>query len=486
MYTDATFSNTGSSIKLIAFRINPMSSSANPLLQQLEAIVGAVGMLTGKALAGRSAGIWSGKDLQALALLRPATTAEVSAVMKICHAAGQVVVPAGGMTGLAGGHKSTATDIVLSTERMNRIEAMDARSRTMVVEAGVILQTVQDAAAQNGLMFALDLGARASCTIGGNIATNAGGVRVLRYGMMREQVLGLEVVLADGTVVSSMFNVLKNNTCYDLRQMFLGSEGTLGIVTRAVLRLHEAPLAIETALLAVPSWDKVMELLRYFDAALPGALAAYEVLWRDHYELNTGSHSSVEAPLETDTPYYVLMDVFISDHEQGRAKLEELLTTALEQQEIVDGALASSESERGRFWQIRENFEPEQDKFDLIYGYDVSLPLEAMEDYVASVRAKLVEQFSDAALMAYGHIGDGNLHFSIYPGASRDRDAIDEMVYYPLQALHGSVSAEHGIGLEKKAYLKYTRSEPEIELMRKTKRMMDPDNILNPGKLFDL
>jgi len=463
-----------------------MSLRNNPLLVQLEAVVGTAGILTGKALAGRSAGIWSGSELLALALLRPKTTAEVSSVMKICRAFGQAVVPAGGMTGLAGGHESTKTDIVLSTERMNRIEAMDSRTRTMVVEAGVILQTVQERAAQDGLIFALDLGARASCTIGGNIATNAGGVRVLRYGMMREQVLGLEVVLADGTIVSSMFDVLKNNTGYDLRQMFIGSEGTLGIVTRAVLRLHEAPLAIETALLAVPSWDKVMELLRYFDAALPGALAAYEVLWRDFYELNTGPYSSVDPPLDTGTAYYLLMDVFISDHEYGRTRLEELLTTALEQGEIIDGALASSETERAKFWQIRESFAPEQDKFDLIYGYDVSLPLEAMEDYVVDVRSRLLERFSDASLLAYGHIGDGNLHFSIYPGAHRDRDAIDEMVYFPLQALHGSVSAEHGIGLEKKAYLKYTRSEAEIELMRKTKRMMDSDNILNPGKLFDL
>ena len=466
--------------------MNPMSLNDSQLLQQLEAIVGKAGILTGEALAGRSAGIWSGGELQARALVRPQTTAQVSEVMKLCHAAGQVVVPAGGMTGLAGGHKSTIADIVLSTERMNRIESLDTRARTLVVEAGVILQTVHETVAEAGLMFALDLGARASCTIGGNIATNAGGVRVLRYGMMRDQVLGLEVVLADGSVVSSMFNMLKNNTGYDLRQMFLGSEGTLGIITRAVLRLHEKPLAIETALLAVPSWDKVMELLRYFDAALPGALAAYEVLWRDHYELNTGPHSKVDAPLATDTPYYVLMDVFISDIEQGRAKLEELLTTALQRGEIVDGALAHSETERGKFWKIRENFEPEQDKFDLIYGYDVSLPLEVMEDYVEAVRANLTALFSDAELFAYGHIGDGNLHFSIYPGASRDRDAVDELVYFPLQVLHGSVSAEHGIGLEKKAYLKYTRSEDEIELMRKTKRMMDPDNILNPGKVFDI
>jgi FAD/FMN-containing dehydrogenase len=463
-----------------------MTTGSERLLRQIEAVVGETGLLTGSRLAGRSAGIWSGKQLEALALVRPTSTAEVAEVMELCHAAGQVVIPAGGMTGLAGGHKSGAQDIVLSTERMNRVESLDTRSRCMTVQAGVILQSVHEAAEEAGLMFALDLGARASCTIGGNIATNAGGVRVLRFGSMREQVLGLEVVLADGSVVSSMFSVLKNNTGYDLRQMFLGSEGTLGIVTRAVLRLREAPLAVETALLAVPSWERVMALLRYFDGALPGALAAFEVLWRDHYQLNTGLFSSVNPPLETDEPYYVLIDVFISDAGQGREKLEALLMGALEQGDISDGALASSETERGKFWQIRENFEPEQACYDEIYGYDVSLPLESMEAYVDGVRAALVRRFGDAALYAYGHIGDGNLHFSIYPGATRERKAVDEIVYRPLQDLRGSVSAEHGIGLEKKAYLGLTRSAAEIELMRKTKRMMDPENLLNPGKLFDL
>ena len=471
---------------MIATRMSAMNRQSGELLEQIKSVVGEAGILTGDAIAGRSAGIWSGETLQALALVRPQNTEEVARVMRLCHQAGQVVVPAGGMTGLAGGHQSSTSEIVLSTERMNRIESMDTHTRTMVVQAGVILQNVHERAAEEGLMFALDLGARASCTIGGNIATNAGGVRVLRYGMMREQVLGLEVVLADGSVVSSMFDVLKNNTGYDLRQMFVGSEGTLGIVTRAVLRLHEAPLATETALLAVPTWDKVMELLRYFDAALPGALAAFEVMWRDHYALNTGPFSEIEPPLETETPFYILMDVFISDLDHGRAKLEELLTTCLEQGEIADGALATSESERARFWQIREDFEPEQKKFGRIYGYDVSLPLEAMPDYVESVRAELTTAFADAELLAYGHIGDGNLHFTIYPGQACARDAVDEMVYFPLKALHGSVSAEHGIGLEKKAYLGYTRSETEIELMRRTKRMMDPENILNPGKLFDL
>jgi FAD/FMN-containing dehydrogenase len=208
-----------------------MPGNHSELLQAIEAVVGKAGILHGDALAGRSAGIWSGNSLQALALVRPRTTDEVSRVMRICHVAGQAVVPAGGMTGLAGGHDSTAADIVLSSERMNQIESIDTRARTMVVEAGVILQAVQQRAEQDGLMFALDLGARASCTIGGNIATNAGGVRVLRYGMMRDQLLGLEVVLADGSVVSSMFDVLKNNTGYDLRQMFVGSDRRVRLVS---------------------------------------------------------------------------------------------------------------------------------------------------------------------------------------------------------------------------------------------------------------
>ena len=473
-----------SSSEPIATRMGGMQPAE--LLNRIEAIVGPSGMLTGDALAGRSAGIWSKHELRALALVRPQSTEEVSQVLQACQQAGQPVIPAGGMTGLAGGHESTAADIVLSTERMNRIVAFDPAARTMTVEAGVILEQVHATAAEAGLMFALDLGARASCTIGGNIATNAGGVRVLRYGMMREQVLGLEAVLADGTVVSSMFDMLKNNTGYDLRQMFIGSEGTLGIVTRAVLRLHEAPRKIETVMLAVPSWGQVMSLLRFFDGALGGALGAFEVLWGDHYELNTGEFSEVDPPIAQGSPFYVLMDVFIVDEDNGRDRLEALLADRMEAGDITDGAMAYSEAERATFWQIRENVEPEQKRYERIYGHDISMPLELMEDYVKKLRADITARFPDAALYAYGHIGDGNLHTSIYPGAQPDRDAIDEMVYAPLQAMNGSVSAEHGIGLEKKAYLKYTRSEAEIELMRGVKRMMDPDNIMNPGKVFDL
>lgn len=456
------------------------------LLATLREIVGDVGILTGDALEGRSAGAWDDDALRALAIVRPGTTEEVSAVLKACNEAGQSVVPVGGMTGLAGGHRTGPDDIGLSLERMTAIESVDPHARTMTVQAGAILQNVQDRAEDEGLMFPLDLGARASCTIGGNIATNAGGVRVIRYGMMRDLVLGLEAVLADGTVVSSMFGFLKNNTGYDIRQMFIGAEGTLGVVTRAVLRLFEAPLGMETALLAVPSWDAVMKLMRHFDSALSGDLVAYEVLWRNHFELNTGEYSDVDSPLSETAPYYVIMEVFVADAETGLSDLEDQLMHCIEEGDVVDGVIAKSEAERMKIWQIRESFEPEQKKHGFGFGYDVSLPIEDMERYVADVTADLAKQFPDGTLYAYGHVGDGNLHFSISGIDDAGHAAVSHAVYDPLRSMGGSVSAEHGIGVEKKEYLDITRSAAEIDLMRRTKMMMDPKGILNPGKVFDL
>jgi len=390
------------------------------------------------------------------------------------------------MTGLAGAHDTGPNDIALSLERMAVIENLDTQSRTMTVQGGTILQTVQERAAQANLMFPLDLGARASCTIGGNIATNAGGVRVIRYGMMRELVLGLEAVLADGTVISSMSGLMKNNTGYDLRQMFVGSEGTLGVVTRAILRLYEAPLGIETALLAVPSWDAVMELLRHFDRALAGGLIAFEVMWWDYFDLNTGPYSDVDSPLREEAPFYVLMEAFVADAEQGRVGLESLLTCCIEQRDVVDGVIAKSEAERLKIWQIRESYEPERKRFGPTYGYDVSLRIEDMDTYVENVRQELKTRWHESELFVLGHIGDGNIHFSVANVSTDDLPETSKIIYGLLRDLNGSVSAEHGIGLEKKAYLGITRSAVEIDLMRRTKKMMDPRGILNPGKIFDL
>ncbi len=456
------------------------------LLPALIDIVGDSGVLSGDALTGRSAGVWAGGEFQALALVRPGSTEEVSAVLRVCNEAGQSVVPVGGMSGLVGAHQTGPDDIALSLERMTVIENLDTQSRTMTVQAGAILQTVQERAADAGLMFPLDLGARASCTIGGNIATNAGGVRVIRYGMMRDLVLGLEAVLADGTVISSMSGLMKNNAGYDVRQMFVGSEGTLGVVTRAILRLYEAPPGVETALLAVPSWDAVMGLLRHFDRTLAGGLVAFEVMWRDYFDLNTGPYSDVDSPLSESAPFYVLMEVFVADAEKGRGELESLLMQCIESGDVVDGVIAKSEAERLEIWQIRESFEPEKNRFGMAHGYDISLRIEDMDVYVETVRQHLTTRYRGSELFVLGHIGDGNIHFSVANVDKADLPGMNDIIYGPLRDLNGSVSAEHGIGLEKKAYLGVTRSAAEIDLMRRTKMMMDPKGILNPGKVFDL
>lgn len=456
------------------------------LLSTLAETVGDSGVLSGDALRGRSAGVWAGGEFQALALVRPRSTNDVSAVLRACNEVGQPVVPVGGMSGLVGAHVTGPDDIALSLERMAAIETLDTQSRTMTVEAGAILQTVQERAADAGLMFPLDLGARASCTIGGNIATNAGGVRVIRYGMMRELVLGLEAVLADGTVISSMSGLMKNNTGYDLRQLFVGSEGTLGMITRAVLRLYEAPLGVETALLAVPSWEAVMGLLRHFDRTLAGDLVAFEVMWRDYFEMNTGPYSDVNSPLSEQAPFYVLMEVFVSNADKGRDELESLLMQCIENGDVVDGVIAKSEAERLEIWQIRESFEPEKKRFGMAHGYDVSLRIEDMDTYVETVRQNLTARLPAAELFALGHIGDGNIHFSVANVEDGALPEVNDIIYGPLRGLNGSVSAEHGIGLEKKAYLGITRSAAEIDLMQRTKMMMDPKGILNPGKLFDM
>ena len=407
-------------------------------------------------------------------------------MLKACHEAKQCVVPVGGMTGLAEAHKTGPNDIALSLERMNAIESVDTRSRKMTVQAGAILQKVQESAEQADLMFPLDLGARASCCIGGNIATNAGGVRVIRYGMTRSLILGLEAVLADGTIISSMSGLMKNNTGYDLSQLFIGAEGTLGVVTRAVLRLYEAPKAVETALLAAPSWNAVMALLRRFDSALSGGLVAFEVMWRDYYDLNTGPYSELTPPLSESSPFYILIDVFVNNTESGREAIEALLMENIERGDIADAVIAQSETQRLKIWQIREDFEPEQKRFTESFGFDVSLDIEDMDDYVEGIRQQLKEALPSAELFALGHIGDGNIHLLVANIEQHELGKAGEIIYQPLRELNGSVSAEHGIGLEKKAYLGFTRSPAEIDLMRQMKKMMDPHGIMNPGKVFDL
>jgi len=456
------------------------------LLEQLQSIVGEGGVVTGEALAQRACSYWDPSPLRAVALVRPRSTAEVSAVMRLCHELGQPVVTHGGLTGCVDGAVVEPSQLVLSLERMNVLEDVDTVGRTATVQAGVVLQTVQEKAEAEGLYFPLDLGARGSCTIGGNIATNAGGINVIRYGMMRELVLGLEAVLSDGTVISTMNRMLKNNAGYDLKQLFIGSEGTLGIVTRAVLRLKEAPASDNSALLALESFDAVTRFLKFLERRLGGNLSAFEVMWGDYFRAVTeaGGH---RAPMSRDYPFYVVTEANGAEPEGDTAQFLRALEEAVEEGLLVDAVVPKSRAERDALWAIREEFDAiTGNRFTIIY--DVSLPIRFMDGYIRDVKQHLHERWPDSRCYAFGHMGDGNLHLFVQPPHDDPGVHIeaDHDVYAPLLPIGGSISAEHGIGLQKKDWLKRSRSGEELALMQLLKHSLDPKNLLNPGMVFDL
>ena len=459
--------------------------SGDLLTGGLLAIVGERGLLTGKALAERPRSYWDPEPLSARALVRPRGTEELGEVMRLCHRLRQPVVTHGGLTGCVQGAVVTDDEVVVSLERMAAIEEIDPIGRTATVQAGAVLQSVQEAVARQNLYFPLDLGARGSCTIGGNIATNAGGINVIRYGMMRELVLGLEVVLADGTVVSSMNRMLKNNSGYDLKQLFIGSEGTLGIVTRAVLRLKEATVSRNTAMLALDSFASVVGLLQFMGRALGGGLCAYEVMWGDYFRAVTepGWH---RAPMDRDHPFYVIAEATGADEKADAAQFMNCLERASGDGLVADAVIPKSAGERAALWAIREDFEAVvQPKPTFLY--DVSLPIRDMDEYITEVTAGLRRRWPEGQCHVIGHIGDGNLHLFVSPGTTGERlhAEADEEVYAPLSRFGGSVSAEHGIGLEKKRWLPTSRSQTEIALMQLLKRTLDPHNLLNRRMIFD-
>jgi FAD/FMN-containing dehydrogenase len=452
------------------------------VVKALREALGADAVLTGEDVHQRQAGIWRRDTVQAKAIVRPRTTAEVSAALRICHDLGQTVVAHGGLTGLVEGSLTVPDDVALSLERMNGIEAINATDRTMVVQSGAVLQTIQEQAEEAGLLFPLDLGGRGSCTIGGNISTNAGGNRVIRYGMTRDMVLGLEAVLADGTVVSSMNQMIKNNAGYDLKQLFIGSEGTLGVVTRAVLRLREIPKHQSTLFVAVDDFDRLPAFLKHMDSALGGTLSAFEVMWNEFYALVTTAPAQNQPPLSQTYPYYVLVEAMGADE----ALVEAALTEAYERSLICDAVLAQSEAQRRQLWAMRDDV-AQCFRDGPTIAFDVSLKISDMRGYVDEVRSRLAEAVGEHRCYVFGHLGDGNLHLVVGPGKinAEVRHRVESSVYEPLRAIGGSVSAEHGVGLEKKPYLTICRSPEEIALMRTLKRALDPKGILNPGKIFE-
>ena len=453
-------------------------------ISELDDIVGYDRRLASEAIAQRAASYWNSAPMRAKALLMPRSTIEVSEILRWCHTNDQSVVTQGGLTGCVGGAESTSDDLVVSLEKMNRILEIEPVGGTAIVEAGAILQTVQEVVAEGGLYFPLDLGARGSCTIGGNVATNAGGINVLRYGMMRNLVLGLEAVLADGTIVSSMNHMLKNNAGYDVKQLFIGSEGTLGIVTRVVLRLFPQPASRQTALVGVPGFDEVVSFLGTLQQQLAGSLSAFELMWGNYFEAVTdvGGHRS---PLARHYPFYVVVQTEGSEPTADAQRFEEVLGSALGNGFIVDAVIAKSDAESAVIWEIRENFEAVLES-QTVYLYDVSLPIREMAGYVETVKRSVAERWPDGHCYVFGHMADGNLHLFVKPNEGGDLQAAsDEIVYAPLAEIGGSVSAEHGIGVDKLRWLPHSRNPAEIALMRTMKRSLDPKNLLNPGKVLE-
>ncbi|MDA0791992.1 MAG: FAD-binding oxidoreductase [Proteobacteria bacterium] len=454
------------------------------ITDELIAALGTDAVLTGDDVSSRPISFWRPHQrLTARALVRPSTTEQLAAALKLCNDARQTVVTHGGLTGLVEGEQTTSDDIVISLERMTRIEEINPTDRTMIVQAGAILQTIQEAAEAQGMMFPLDLGGRGSCTIGGNIATNAGGNRVVRYGMTRDMVLGLEAVLPDGTIVSSMNQMVKNNAGYDLKHLFIGSEGSLGIITRAVLRLRELPATRNTLLVAAPEFSLLPRLLKKLDSDLGGTVSAFEVMWNDFYRLVSTPPAKTAPPMSQEYPYYALIETLGATEESMQASLE----AALEEGLIVDAVVAQSEAQRLQLWAMRDDVE-QIAQYAPTVAFDVSLRISMMESYVEEVASRVKQTYPDAALFIFGHMGDGNLHIVVGPGVKGKevRKKVEACVYEPLAEISGSVSAEHGIGLEKKPYLNLSRSEIEINLMRTIKKTLDPRGILNPGKIFDM
>ena len=375
----------------------------------------------------------------------------------------------------------------MSLERMVGVEEIDADACTMTVRAGTPLEAVQRAASDAGLYFALDLGSRGSCAIGGNLCTNAGGNRVIRYGMARELVLGLEWVLPDGTIVTSLNKMLKNNAGYDLKHLFIGSEGTLGIITRIVLRLHSAPGCTMSALCALPDYDGVKRLLSEARRGLGPLLSAFEVMWPDYWQVVT-ERVGVRSPISGGHGHYVLVEAQGTDPAIDGPRFERWLEALMDQGLLADAAVAQSLADTQAFWGVRDACAEFFPTLGPHISYDVGLAVRDMDSFAVACKAALAAQIPGCESVYYGHIGDGNLHLvSWVPGLpveGQPKHAMDEVIYGLVRDFHGSVSAEHGIGTAKKPYLGHARTPEEIALMRTLKAALDPLGLLNPGKVI--
>ncbi|MDD1526615.1 hydroxyacid dehydrogenase [Bradyrhizobium sp. WBOS7] len=423
-------------------------------------------------------------------VLRPGSTAEVSAICKLASAHKIALVPQGGNTGLVGGQTPHNGEVVVSLRRLDKIREVDTASNTMTVEAGVVLQVAQQKASDVDRLFPLSLGAEGSCTIGGNLSTNAGGTAALAYGVAREMALGLEVVLADGRVLNTLSKLKKDNTGYNLHNLFIGAEGTLGIITAATLKLFPKPRAVETAYVGLKSPDAALKLLTIAQGEAANALTSFELLSEMAVDFSVRHGIDVRDPLAEKHPWYVLMELS-SPGDDARTPLETILGRAMEEEIVDDAVIASSLAQRNNFWKLREEMSAAQKPEGGSIKHDISVPVAAVPDFIAEADAAVVKLIPGARPVPFGHLGDGNLHYNVSQPIGADTadylarwHEVNAVVFEIVLRMGGSISAEHGIGVLKRDELPDVKDKTAIELMRAIKAMLDPHGIMNPGKVL--
>jgi FAD/FMN-containing dehydrogenase len=423
-------------------------------------------------------------------VLRPGSTAEVAAICKLASEHKIALVPQGGNTGLVGGQTPHHGEVVVSTRRLDKIRDIDSASNTMTCESGVVLQAAQQKAAEVDRLFPLSLGAEGSCTIGGNLSTNAGGTAALAFGVAREMALGLEVVLADGRILNGLSKLKKDNTGYDLRNLFIGAEGTLGIITAATLRLFPKPRAVETAFVGLKSPADALKLLSISQNEAAGSLTSFELLADIAVDFSVRHGIDIRAPLASPHPWFVLMELS-SSRDDARATLESILAQGMEQGIVDDAVIAANLSQRAAFWKLRDEMSAAQKPEGGSIKHDISVPVAAVPAFIAEANAAVVKLIPGARPVPFGHLGDGNIHYNIsQPVGANAADFlarwhdVNAVVFEIVLRMGGSISAEHGIGVLKRDELPEVKDKVAIELMRAIKSMLDPLGIMNPGKVL--
>lgn len=417
-------------------------------------------------------------------VFRPSTPGQVADIVRACSREGRKLTIQGGRSGLAGGAVPDGGDVVISLEQLAQVEDFDTVGGTITVQAGMVLENLCALVEEQGWYFPMDLGARGSCQIGGNVATNAGGNRVLRYGTMRELVLGMEAVLADGTVLSMMNKGLKNNTGLDLKHLFIGTEGTLGVITRVVLRLFPKPERRYSALLALDTFEQLTAILKSARGRLPN-LSSFEVMWQNYLQA-AGKTLNKTPPFEARYPIYILLETEGQDTPEAAAQLEDFLGELLEQGLATDVILPQTHEQAAQLWRFRDAIGEILREMQPYVAFDVGVPLKSLPGFIKVVTERLSHAWPQAQNLLFGHLGDGNLHLSTGPHAEVDLMAVEELVYSEVQRVGGSISAEHGIGRIKKPFLGYSRSPHELALMRQIKQVMDAGNSLNRDRILDV